>query len=57
MGIGLFALPFIAWLSMHSGLFVVWSVVLVIIIAAKFAPTAISVIAQSTGIKDFIRGH
>jgi len=57
MGIGLLALPFIAWLSMHSGLFVVWSVVLGIIIAAKFAPTAISVIAQSTGIKDFIRGH
>jgi len=57
MGIGLLALPFIAWLSMHSGLFVVWSVVLGIIIAAKFAPTAISVIAQSAGIKDFIRGH
>ena len=57
MGISLLALPFIAWLSMHSGLFVVWSVVLGIIIAAKFAPTAISVIAQSTGIKDFIRGH
>ena len=57
MGIGLLALPFIAWLSMHSGLFVVWSAVLGIIIAAKFAPTAISVIAQSTGIKDFIRGH
>ena len=57
MGISLLALPFIAWLSMHSGLFVVWSVVLGIIIAAKFAPTAISVIAQSSGIKDFIRGH
>lgn len=57
MGIGLLALPFIAWLSMHSGLFVIWSVVLGIIIAAKFVPTAISVIAQSTGIKDFIRGH
>jgi glycerol-3-phosphate acyltransferase PlsY len=57
MGIGLLALPFIAWLSMHSGLFVVWSVVLGIIIAAKFAPTAISVIAHSTSIKDFIRGH
>jgi glycerol-3-phosphate acyltransferase PlsY len=57
MGIGLLTLPFIAWLSMHSGLFVIWSVVLGIIIAAKFAPTAISVIAKSTGIKDFIRGH
>lgn len=57
MGIGLLALPFIAWLSMHSGLFVIWSVVLGIIIAAKFVPTAISVIAQSTSIKDFIRGH
>jgi len=57
MGIGLLAFPFIAWLSMHSGLFVIWSVVLGIIIAAKFAPTAISVIAQSSSIKDFIRGH
>jgi glycerol-3-phosphate acyltransferase PlsY len=57
MGLGLVALPFLGWLSMHSGLFVVWSLVVGIIIAIKFASTAITVIAKSTGIKDFIKGH
>ena len=58
MGIGLLAMPFIAWLTgTHSGLFVVWAVVVGLMIAAKFAPTALSVIAQSTGVRDFIRGH
>jgi len=58
MGIALIALPFIAWLSgTHSGMFVIWSIVIGLIIAAKFASTAISVAAQSTGVRDFIRGH
>lgn len=57
MGMGLVALPFIAWLGTHSGLFVVWAVVVGLMIAAKFAPTALAVIAQSTGVRDFIRGH
>jgi len=57
MGLGLVALPFLGWLSMHSGLFVVWSLVVGIIIAIKFASTGITVIAQSTSIKDFIKGH
>jgi len=58
MAIGLVALPFIAWLTgTHSGLFVVWAVIVGLMIAAKFAPTALSVISQSTGIRDFIRGH
>ncbi len=57
MGIGLVALPFICWLGMHSGMFVIWSVVLGLIIAGKFMPTAIKALAKTTGIKDFIKGH
>jgi glycerol-3-phosphate acyltransferase PlsY len=57
MGLGLVALPFLGWLSMHSGLFVIWSLVVGIIIAFKFANTAIKAIAKSTSICDFIRGH
>jgi len=58
MGIGLVALPFIAWLGgTHSGLFVVWSVAVGILIAVKFAPAAVAAFAQSNGIRDFIRGH
>jgi len=57
MGIGLIALPFIAWLmGTHSGMFVVWSVVVGLMVVAKFAPTALASIAKSKGIKDFIRG-
>ncbi len=57
MGLGLVALPFLGWLSMHSGLFVIWSLVVGIIIAIKFASTAAGVIAKSTGIMDFIKGR
>jgi glycerol-3-phosphate acyltransferase PlsY len=57
MGLALVALPFLAWLSMHSGLFVIWSVVVGVIIAVKFASTGISVIRKSTSIWDFIKGH
>ena len=57
MGIGLIALPFIAWLmGTHSGMFVVWSVVVGLMVVAKFAPTALASIAKSRGLKDFIRG-
>ncbi len=57
MGIGLIALPLIAWLmGTHSGMFVAWSVVVGLVIVAKFAPTALSSIAKSSGLKDFIRG-
>ena len=57
MGLGLVALPFLGWLSMHSGLFVIWSLVVGIIIAIKFASTAVGVIAKSTSIRDFIKGR
>jgi glycerol-3-phosphate acyltransferase PlsY len=57
MGIGLIALPFIAWLmGTHSGMFVIWSVVVGLMVVAKFAPTALASIAKSKGLKDFIRG-
>ena len=56
MGIGLIALPFIAWLGTHSGMFVVWSVVVGLLVVAKFAPIALASIAKSSGLKDFIRG-
>jgi len=56
MGIGLISLPFIAWFGTHSGMFVAWSVVVGLMIVAKFAPTALSSISKSSGLKDFIRG-
>ena len=57
MGIGLIALPFIAWImGEHSGMFVVWSVIVGLMVVVKFAPTALASIAKSKGIKDFIRG-
>jgi len=55
-GIGLLSLPFISWLSMHSGRFVVWSVALGLIIAAKFAPTAVRALRKSSNLKDYIVG-
>jgi glycerol-3-phosphate acyltransferase PlsY len=57
MGIGLIALPFIAWLmGEHSGMFVVWSVVVGLMIVSKFLPTALASIIKSSGLRDFIRG-
>ena len=54
MGIGLVALPFIAWLGMHSGLFVIWSVAVGVIIAMKFIPTAREAWARNKTKKGFI---
>lgn len=57
MGIGLVSLPFIAWLmGTHSGMFVIWSVIVGLMVVIKFLPTALASIAKSKGIKDFIRG-
>ncbi len=55
-GVALLALPFICWLSMHSGQFVIWSVVMGLIIAVKFAPTAFRALGASRNWKDFIQG-
>ncbi len=58
MGIGLLALPFMFWLGgTHSGMLVIWSVALGLIIAGKFLPTALRALAKTKNIKDFIKGH
>ena len=58
MGIGLLALPFIFWLSgTHSGMLVIWSVVIGLIIAGKFLPTALRALKKTKDVKDFIKGH
>ena len=54
MSIGLVSLPFIAWLGMHSGLFVVWSIVLGIIIVIRFLPTAVRAWAEANTREEFI---
>ena len=58
MGIGLLSLPFIFWLGgTHSGLLVVWSVIVALIIAGKFLPTALKALSKTTDVKGFIKGH
>lgn len=54
MGVGLLSLPFIAWLGMHSGMFVIYSVVLGLIILAKFTPTAMRAVARTRSVRGFI---
>jgi glycerol-3-phosphate acyltransferase PlsY len=58
MGAGLLALPFIAWLGMQSipeqTEFIIYSVVLGLIILAKFTPTAIAAVARTRTVKGFI---
>jgi glycerol-3-phosphate acyltransferase PlsY len=54
MGAGLLALPFIAWLGMHSAPFIIFSVVLGLIILAKFTPTAVAAVARTRSVKGFV---
>ena len=54
MFIGLLSLPFIAWLGMESTPFLIFSVVLGLIIAVKFFPTARAAWARVESIKGFI---
>ncbi len=54
MFIGLLSLPFIAWLGMESTPFIIFSVVLGLIIAVKFLPTARAAWARVESIKGFI---
>jgi len=59
MGVGLLALPFIAWLGMQSipeyqTEFIIYSVVLGLIILAKFTPTAIAAVARTRSVKGFV---
>ncbi len=58
LGIGLMALPFLFWLSgTHSGLLVIWYVVIAVIAAAKFTPTSLKALARNKNIKDYFKGH
>jgi glycerol-3-phosphate acyltransferase PlsY len=54
MGAGLLSLPFIAWLGMKSTPFIIYSVVLGLIILAKFIPTAVAAAARNRNVKGFI---
>jgi glycerol-3-phosphate acyltransferase PlsY len=54
MGAGLLALPFIAWLGMHSAPFIIFSVVLGLIILVKFIPTAVAAVARTRSVKGFV---
>jgi len=54
MGIGLLALPFIAWLGMKSIPFIIFSIVLGLIIVVKFYPTAKPALARARSVKGFI---
>jgi acyl phosphate:glycerol-3-phosphate acyltransferase len=58
LGMGLMALPFLFWLGgTHSGLLVIWYIVIAIIAAAKFTPTALKALSKNKNIKDHIKGH
>ena len=54
MGVGLLSLPFISWLGMKSTPFIIYSVILGLIILAKFIPTAVAAAARTRGVKGFI---
>jgi glycerol-3-phosphate acyltransferase PlsY len=54
MGVGLLAMPFIAWLGMHSTPFILFSVALGLIILVKFIPTAKPVLARAKSVKGFL---
>jgi glycerol-3-phosphate acyltransferase PlsY len=54
MFVGLLSLPFIAWLGMKSTPFIIFTIVLGLIIAVKFYPTAKPAVARARSVKDFI---
>jgi glycerol-3-phosphate acyltransferase PlsY len=58
LGIGLMVLPFLFWLDgTHSGLLIIWYIIIAVIAAGKFTPTAINALKKNKNIKDFIKGH
>lgn len=54
MGTGLLSLPFITWLGINSGIGIIISVIVDIMIGLKFLPTAKAALAKSKTKKDFI---
>jgi glycerol-3-phosphate acyltransferase PlsY len=58
LGLSLVAMPFLFWLSgPHSGLLVIWYIVIAVIAAAKFTPTALRALAKNKNLKDYLKGH
>ncbi len=59
MGAGILSLPFIAWLGMGDKDFLIFGLVLALVIAVKFFPTAKDVWVKVGGLRKFIfyRGH
>lgn len=54
MGIGLVALPFITWLSIHSGIGTIIAVILGLVVAIKFTPTARRALTKSKTKREFV---
>lgn len=57
MGVGLVFLPLVIWLMTHSELASVLAVILGVLVAIRFLPTAMAAWAKSKDVSDFIRGH
>jgi len=53
MAIALVSLPFITWLGMNSGPFIIWSIIIGILIGLKFLPTARAAWAEAESKRDF----
>ena len=54
MFVGLLSLPFIAWLGVKSTEFLIFTIVLGLIIALKFFPTAMGAMDRAKSVKGFI---
>jgi len=54
LGIGLVALPFIIWFGMHSGIGTIMAIILGLVVAIKFTPTARRALTRSKTKKEFI---
>ena len=53
MAIALVSLPFITWLGMNSGPFIIWSIIIGILIGLKFLPTARAAWTEAENKRDF----
>ncbi|MDD4874394.1 MAG: hypothetical protein PHE15_05400, partial [Dehalococcoidales bacterium] len=54
MALGLISLPFIVWFGSGSGFATIISIILFLVIAVKFWPTAKAALQKTQGIKDFV---
>lgn len=57
-GISVFVLPFLFWLGgTHSGMLVVWSIIVEVIVIIRFTPQALRALAKSKNLKAYLLGH